>query len=246
MVVDLPAPLGPGSPPPDRGRPDRKRRRRPQFRRSAWRLRRALGRAYVRRLAFVGAGHTLKWVRAWFKRFGDGRDNPHGLSDAPAAASVRAGPSRSERPFQWDSGPGGQPSRSSRLLGGVARRRAGRPGQEQRFAAEGILHRADNLRFPLDRGRRSAGRHLGGSPGVDRGHSPVAPDSQEREGGGGGHTGSRPRIRGTPGCERVRISVGSGRSLETWSFVPPDSPDAWTQDIRAVIRGGTANPAGRR
>jgi len=46
--------------------------------------------------------------------------------------------------------------------------------------------------------------------------------------------------------ERVRISVGSGRSLETWSFVPPDSPDAWTQDIRAVIRGGTANPAGRR
>ena len=35
--------------------------------------------------------------------------------------------------------------------------------------------------------------------------------------------------------ERVRINSGSGQSAEVWSFEPPDSAEAWTQAIRAVI-----------
>ena len=37
--------------------------------------------------------------------------------------------------------------------------------------------------------------------------------------------------------ERVRINAGSGASAEVWSFAPPDSADAWTEAIRAVIKG---------
>jgi len=35
---------------------------------------------------------------------------------------------------------------------------------------------------------------------------------------------------------RVRIRVGRGRTEELWSFVPPDDPAGWADDIRAVIR----------
>ncbi|HZE75950.1 MAG TPA: hypothetical protein VE091_11625 [Gemmatimonadales bacterium] len=120
------------------------------------------------------------------------------------------------------------------------------PGQEQRFAAEGILHRADNLRF-----RWTAGAGRRGGTWEDRLASIVVTRQSLLI-----HKNEKVGVEVTPGRgrgyevhrdgERVRISVGSGRSLETWSFVPPDSPDAWTQDIRAVIRGATANPAGRR
>ncbi len=37
--------------------------------------------------------------------------------------------------------------------------------------------------------------------------------------------------------DRVRIRSGAGRRAEIWSFVPPSDPEAWTSDIRAVIRG---------
>lgn len=36
--------------------------------------------------------------------------------------------------------------------------------------------------------------------------------------------------------ERVRITAGSGKSRETWSFTPPDNPDGWATGIRAVIK----------
>jgi len=35
---------------------------------------------------------------------------------------------------------------------------------------------------------------------------------------------------------RVRISAGGGKSAESWSFVPPDDPAGWADDIRAVIK----------
>ena len=38
--------------------------------------------------------------------------------------------------------------------------------------------------------------------------------------------------------QRVRIRAGSGKSAETWSFTPDDDAEAWTQDIRAIIRAG--------
>ena len=41
---------------------------------------------------------------------------------------------------------------------------------------------------------------------------------------------------------RVRIRAGSGGSAETWSFAPADDPEAWAQDIRAVIRASSGSP----
>jgi hypothetical protein len=38
--------------------------------------------------------------------------------------------------------------------------------------------------------------------------------------------------------DRVVISSGSGQSRVSWSFRPPDDPDGWASDIRAVT-GGT-------
>lgn len=133
-------------------------------------------------------------------------------------------------------------------LGWGCRQETGRlpPEQEQRFAAEGILHRANNLRFRWTEG---GGRR--GGTWEDRLASIVVTRQSLLI-----HKNEKVGVEITPGRgrryevhrdgERVRISVGSGRSLETWSFVPPDDPDAWTQDIRAVIRGASADPAGRR
>ncbi|MGE5177060.1 MAG: hypothetical protein ACM3JJ_11890 [Hyphomicrobiales bacterium] len=35
---------------------------------------------------------------------------------------------------------------------------------------------------------------------------------------------------------RLRIRVGDGRNAETWSFLPPDSLDAWANAVRAVAK----------
>lgn len=126
------------------------------------------------------------------------------------------------------------------------RRDTGRltPAQEQRFAQEGLLHRADNVTFRWTQGagreggtwedrlasivvtRRSVLIHKNEKVGVE-----ITPDSRRdyevhRDG------------------RRVRIKAGSGKSAETWSFTPDDDAEAWTQDIRAVIRGseGGADP----
>jgi hypothetical protein len=44
--------------------------------------------------------------------------------------------------------------------------------------------------------------------------------------------------------DRVRLRTGSGKSVTSWSFRPPDDAAGWTADIRAVI-GGTAGEARR-
>ena len=36
--------------------------------------------------------------------------------------------------------------------------------------------------------------------------------------------------------DRVRISAGAGKSAESWSFVPPDDPVGWAEDIRESRR----------
>jgi len=110
------------------------------------------------------------------------------------------------------------------------------PDQEQRLAAEGILHRADNLRFRWTEG---AGRR--GGTWEDRLASIVVTRRSVLI-----HKNAKVGVEITPGGarhyevhrdgDRVRISIGSGRSSETWSFAAPDSADAWTRDIRAVIR----------
>ncbi|HEY8104664.1 MAG TPA: hypothetical protein VIE46_01080 [Gemmatimonadales bacterium] len=110
------------------------------------------------------------------------------------------------------------------------------PAQEQRFAAEGLLHRADNMTFRWTQGagqrggswedrvasivvtKRSVLLHKNEKVGIE-----IVPDSR---GGYDVHRDGR----------RVRISSGTGGAAETWSFVPPDDAEVWTQDIRSVIR----------
>jgi len=36
----------------------------------------------------------------------------------------------------------------------------------------------------------------------------------------------------------LQLHAGSGGSAISWSFRPPDDPDGWARDIRAVIHGG--------
>jgi hypothetical protein len=117
------------------------------------------------------------------------------------------------------------------------------PAQEQRFAAEGLLHRADNVTFRWTQGagarggtwedrvasivvtRRSVLVHKNEKVGIE-----IGPDSRA---GYDVHRDGR----------RVRISAGTGGTAETWSFLPSDDAEAWTQDIRSVIRAtGTAAP----
>jgi hypothetical protein len=110
------------------------------------------------------------------------------------------------------------------------------PEQEAQFGAEGIAHRADNVwfRYTHDAGTRAAGWedrrgsivvtrqtvliHKNQKVGIE-----ISPGSRraydvERDGG------------------RVRISAGSGKSREVWSFEPPDDALGWARDIRTVIR----------
>lgn len=118
------------------------------------------------------------------------------------------------------------------------------PEAEARLAGETILHRAANLtfRYTHDAGTRDAGWE-------DRVASIVVTRETVLI-----HRNERVGLEITPRSRRfyevsregprVRIGAGTGRSRETWSFVPPDSADAWTRAIRAVIRGsaGAASP----
>jgi len=111
-----------------------------------------------------------------------------------------------------------------------------RPEQEQQFASEQIVRRADNVtfRYTRDAGnrggssenriasiivtRRSVLIHKNDKIGVE-----ITPASRrfydvQRDG------------------DRVRIIAGSGQSRVSWSFVPPDDADGWAKDVRAVIR----------
>ncbi len=108
--------------------------------------------------------------------------------------------------------------------------------QEARLAAEGIVFRADNLTFrhSQDLGRRDA-RYR------DRVASIVVTSRTVLI-----HENGDVDLLILPTSrrffdvhreqDRVRINAGSGGNTEVWSFTPPDSADAWTRAIRAVIR----------
>jgi hypothetical protein len=111
---------------------------------------------------------------------------------------------------------------------------------EERFNQEGIVRRAANLdfRYTRDPGGRDERRE-------DRRASIVVTKSTVYI-----HKNDKVGLNITPRTrratavqrsgDRVRVRIGSGRSEEIWSFVPPDDPAGWTTDIRAVI-----NSAGR-
>ena len=118
------------------------------------------------------------------------------------------------------------------------------PEQETRFNAEGILHRADNVtfRYTHDPGTPSAGwEDRRGSIIVTR--QTVLIHKNQKIGIEIAPTRRRFYEVNRDGT-RVRLGAGSGQSREVWSFAPPDDPDGWARDIRAVIRltKGAASP----
>ena len=115
------------------------------------------------------------------------------------------------------------------------------PGQEARFQEEGIVRRADNVIFHYTREyghrreetredrlasivvtRKSVLIHKNQKVGIEITARSRRYDVHRREG-------------------RVLIHAGTGRTGEVWSFEPPDDPEGWTRDIRAVIRAGSGN-----
>ena len=108
--------------------------------------------------------------------------------------------------------------------------------QRERFAAEGVRRQADDLifRYTDHPGRRDARWE-------DRLASIVVTGATVLV-----HKNAKVGVEITPGTRRwaaversgsrVRIRVGQGRTEELWSFVPPDDPSGWADDIRAVIR----------
>jgi hypothetical protein len=115
------------------------------------------------------------------------------------------------------------------------------PSQRERFAAEGIRHQADDLvfRYTDHPGRRDA-RWEDRLASIVVTGATVLVHKNEKVG-----VEITPRTRRWAAVERsgtrVRIRVGQGRSEELWSFVPPDDPSGWVDDIRAVIRNSDSD-----
>lgn len=112
------------------------------------------------------------------------------------------------------------------------------PSEQQRIDSEGLVRRADDLifRYTHDTGRRDAGwENRKASIIVTR--QSVIIHKNEKLG-----LEISPRTRRYVAVRRdgnrVRISAGGGGSAESWSFVPPDDPAGWADDIRAVVQSG--------
>ena len=124
-------------------------------------------------------------------------------------------------------------------LGGCAAPDTSRlaPARDSALVAEGVRFRAANLTF----------RFTDDAGGENRIASIVVTDRTVLI-----HKNDKVGIEITPAsrrvyqvnreAERVRITAGSGRGREVWSFVPPSDAPGWTDAIRAVIR----NSAGAR
>ncbi len=109
--------------------------------------------------------------------------------------------------------------------------------EEQRFAAEGINHRADDLdfRFTRDAGGRDARWENRRASIVVTGKS-VLIHKNEKIGLEISPT-TRRYVDVARDGNRVRIRAGSGQSQEVWSFEPASDAPGWTEAIRAVVRG---------
>jgi hypothetical protein len=110
------------------------------------------------------------------------------------------------------------------------------PSEQQRIDSEGLVRRADDLifRYTHDAGRRDAGWE-------DRKASIIVTKQSVII-----HKNEKLGLELTPRTRRyvsvrrdgsrIRISAGGGGSAESWSFVPPDDPAGWAEDIRSVVR----------
>jgi hypothetical protein len=110
------------------------------------------------------------------------------------------------------------------------------PAERERLAAEGVRRQADDLifRYTDHPGRRDA-RWEDRLASIVVTGATVLVHKNEKVG-----VEITPRTRRRAAVERsgprVRIRIGQGRTEELWSFVPPDDPSGWADDIRAVIR----------
>jgi len=108
--------------------------------------------------------------------------------------------------------------------------------EQQRIDSEGLVRRADDLmfRYTHDAGRRDAGWEDRRASIIVTKQSVIIHKNEKL----GLEITSRTRryVAVRRDGNRVRISAGGGGSAESWSFVPPDDPAGWAQDIRAVIR----------
>jgi hypothetical protein len=111
------------------------------------------------------------------------------------------------------------------------------PADEQKFATEGIVKRADDLdfRFTHDVGRRET-RWENRRASIIVTKQSVLIHKNEKV-GLDITPGTRRYVDVARDGNRVRISAGSGRSGEVWSFQPESDAPGWTEAIRAVIRG---------
>jgi len=115
------------------------------------------------------------------------------------------------------------------------------PDTEQRFAAEGVTRRADDLtfRYTHDAGTRSSGWEDRRASIVVT-HQSVLIHKNDKVG-----LELSPRTRKYVDVSRVggriRIHSGSGKSQETWSFEPPSDAPGWAEDIRAVAKGSQSS-----
>ena len=108
--------------------------------------------------------------------------------------------------------------------------------REARFAAESLLHRADDLEFRYtEGGGRRGGRWERRLASIIVTRHSVLIHKNEKVG-----LELTPRTRREVEVrrdgERIRITAGNGWSAESWSFVPPADAEGWARDIRAAVR----------
>jgi hypothetical protein len=108
--------------------------------------------------------------------------------------------------------------------------------QQQRIDAEGLVRRADDVmfRYTHDAGRRDAGWEDRKASILVTRQSVIIHKNEKL----GLEITPRTRrfVQVRRDGDRVRITAGGGRSAESWSFVPPDDPASWANDIRTVFR----------
>ncbi len=110
------------------------------------------------------------------------------------------------------------------------------PSEQQRIDAEGVVRRADDLmfRYTHDAGRRGAGWEDRKASIIVTRQSVIIHKNEKL----GLELTPRTRryVQVRRDGNRIRISAGGGASAESWSFVPPDDPAGWADDIRAVVK----------
>src|SRR5262245_18226078 len=110
------------------------------------------------------------------------------------------------------------------------------PETVQRFESEGIVRKADDLQFRYTHGAatyRSGYEDKKASIIVTRQSLLI---HQNHDGLIEITSRSTGAYRVNRDHDRVILHAGSGQSRRSYSFQPPDDPEGWTRDIRAVIR----------